>query len=253
MLLYIKTFITHTTAHNIDNTWMHFMSLRRILNPVCNCIVFYEGSLSRFELPPQTREQCMVLYLGKLFAGLSFQTNGFICKLFLCLQNPHLLLINDILISIYRNKIMNLNKRSRRRRNINIAQHETTKMPVRLPKRLLSQAIFNNAIHRIFFSAFSPTILLWKVLLDLHFSNNFTQKTVKFIKFMDISVNFPWTGGNHTKCSKGDCGTDKYATVWALHRSVCPYRTRFPSAGSQKYRSIFDRMFSRFVINIYLN
>ena len=31
-----------------------------------------------------------------------------------------------------------------------MAQHETTKMPVRLPQRLLSQAIFNNAIHRIF-------------------------------------------------------------------------------------------------------
>ena len=98
------------------------------------------------------------------------------------------------MISIYCNKTMNLNKRSRRQRNINMAQHETTKMPVRLPKRLLSQAIFNNAIHRIFFSAFPPTILLWKVLLDLHFSYNFTQKTVKFIKFMDISVNFPWTG-----------------------------------------------------------
>ena len=91
---------------------------------------------------------------------------------------------------------MNLNKRSRRRRNINMAQHEPLKCQCvcRRLKRLLSHAIFNNAILRIFFSAFPPTILLWKVLLDLHFSYYFTQKTVKFIKFMDISVNFPWTG-----------------------------------------------------------
>ena len=108
---------------------MHFVSLRRILNTVF--IVFYEGSLSRFELPPQTREQCMVPYLGKLFARL--------------------IAYKRHMISIYRNKTVSLNKRSRRGRNINMAQHETTKMPVCLSKRLLSQAIFNNAIHLFLF------------------------------------------------------------------------------------------------------
>ena len=32
----------------------------------------------------------------------------------------------------------------------------------------------------------------------------------------------PERGENHTNFSKGDCGTDKYATVGALHRSFCP-------------------------------
>ena len=72
---------THATAHNIDSTWMHFISLRRILN------------------------------------------------------TPTLITYKRHMISIYHSKTMNLNKRSRRRRNINMAQHETTKMPVRLPKR----------------------------------------------------------------------------------------------------------------------
>ena len=56
-------------------------------------------------------------------------TNGSICKLFLCLQNLHLwqFAYKRHMISIYRIKTMNLNKRSRRRRNVNMAQHEPLK------------------------------------------------------------------------------------------------------------------------------